>query len=205
VNISDDFFRRVADHEMTVRHDDGLYRHIQFSKPGTCIDRFDLVTWPGHLCYCGDMGTYVFARVPDMFTFFRKGGSLGDPIRFDAQYWAEKCEARDRDGIKQYSPERFRYAVVMDLRQFRTSRELPLSTYKRIRQAVYDDVLSVAEEGEHEAMKAAMEFDQDGFNMYDFYEHDVTEYTFRFLWCCHAIVWGIRKYDAAAKAVEGER
>ena len=28
---------------------------------------FDIVTWPGYLCYSGDMGCFVFTRLPDMF------------------------------------------------------------------------------------------------------------------------------------------
>ena len=30
---------------------------------------------------------------------------------------------------------------------------------------------------------------------YDFWETDLEEYTFRYLWCLYAIVWGITQYD----------
>lgn len=69
--------RVVADletHEMHVLHDDGLYRHIRFKRPGTLMYHFDLITWPGVLAVNGDMGSYMFSRVTDMFTFFT--GSL---------------------------------------------------------------------------------------------------------------------------------
>lgn len=52
-------------------HEDGIYRHIRFRQPGTMCMHFDLITWPGYLCYTGDMGTYVFTRLADMFEFFR--------------------------------------------------------------------------------------------------------------------------------------
>ena len=65
------FLRDVAEHTMTVIREDGVSRHIRFAKPGTSCMHFDLITWPGYLCYTGDMGTYVFQRLTDMFEFFR--------------------------------------------------------------------------------------------------------------------------------------
>ncbi len=65
------FLEAVAKHEMHVLHEDGLYRHIRFKKPGTSCMHFDLITYPGYLVYSGDMGCYVFSRLPDMFELFR--------------------------------------------------------------------------------------------------------------------------------------
>ncbi len=67
------FLKDVANHEMQIIRDDGVQRHLRFKKPGTMCYHFDLITWGGHLCYTGDMGTYVFTRVHDMFDFFRMG------------------------------------------------------------------------------------------------------------------------------------
>ncbi|MBN7389249.1 hypothetical protein I3U52_24390 [Mycobacteroides abscessus subsp. abscessus] len=75
----------TRNHKMTVLRDDDLYRHVRFAEPGTSIWHFDLVTWPGHLVISGDIGGYHFARLPDMFEFFRK------PVGYiNAHYWAEK-------------------------------------------------------------------------------------------------------------------
>ncbi|MFJ3839410.1 hypothetical protein ACIPY6_28440 [Streptomyces sp. NPDC090054] len=44
-----------------------------------------------------------------------------------------------------------------------------------------------------------------GFQFYDTHEWRLRDYSWRFLWACHAIRWGIAQYDAAkaaAKAVE---
>jgi len=72
---------------------------------------FDLLTWPGYLCYTGDMGTYVFRRLHDMFQFFRRGESIGERC-IDIRYWAEKLEAIDRvDGVREWTPEKFREEV----------------------------------------------------------------------------------------------
>lgn len=81
------FLRDVAKHEMTVIRDDGVHRHIRFKQPDSGMMFFDLITWPGFLCYCGDMGTYVFQRTQDMFGFFRKNGRL-DGI--DRRYWPKR-------------------------------------------------------------------------------------------------------------------
>src|SRR5690606_1795679 len=97
-------------HEMTVLLDDGLYRHLRFARPDSYCMSFSLVTWPGYLAYSGDMGNFVFTRLPDMFAFFR--GPLDSMSR---DYWAEKCVAADTsDGIRRFSVELFQGAVKAD-------------------------------------------------------------------------------------------
>jgi hypothetical protein len=187
MGVPEDFKRNVANHAMEIQQDNGLHRHLTFSAPGTCIDRFHLVTWPGYLCFCGDRGSYVFARVPDMFTFFR-----GDDGRINPGYWSEKCQSADRDGIKEFSEARFREVVEQYLNDHDASQEL--------RGEVADEVLSELERGEHAAILAANDFHSGKFTFNEFWDHDLTEYTHRFLWCCHAIVWGIAMYDAARQA-----
>ena len=73
------FLKDVAEHQMTVLRDDGVNRHVQFRRPGTICMGFELITWPGYLCYTGDMGTYVFRRLEDMFEFFRTDRYIVDP------------------------------------------------------------------------------------------------------------------------------
>jgi hypothetical protein len=43
------FARETRGHEMTVKHEDGLYRHLVFADPGGNFYRFDIVTWPHNL------------------------------------------------------------------------------------------------------------------------------------------------------------
>ena len=124
------FLQRVAEHQLEILRDDGLYRHLRCRKPGTGIDGFDLVTWPGFLCYCGDMGDYLFQRCDDMLAFFRRGDRGINPI-----YWSKKVVAQGRDGVREYAPDRFRRVVREILDEQNASPEL--------RQAVEDDVLSM--------------------------------------------------------------
>ena len=185
--VRSEFKRSVAKHVIDVKLDNGPYRHIRFKSPGTISCYFDLVCWPGYLCFTGDMGTFVFARLTDMFEFFRQKESA----TIDYRYWAEKCEAADRaSGLKEFSEDLFREAVRSDLDGMEACKEL--------REEVEDSVLSMAGEGEHEAIRAAMEFTWENKRVFqDFYEHSVRDYTYRFYWACMAIVWGIARYDEA--------
>ena len=69
-------------------------RHISFTRNGSSVYRFDLITWPGHLCITGDCGTYVFRRLTDMFEFFRAEGSrTTKKLAINPYYWGEKLES----------------------------------------------------------------------------------------------------------------
>lgn len=100
------FLKDVKDHKIDIIMDNGLYRHINFSKGSYCYS-FNLVTWPGHLCIEGDIGTYVFTRIPDMFDFFRDGNS--EELKINTRYWSEKCETKGN--IKEFSVDSFRENV----------------------------------------------------------------------------------------------
>jgi hypothetical protein len=48
---------------------------------------------------------------------------------------------------------------------------------------------------------AVTEFEWDNQQYFtDFFEHSLEDYTFHYIWCCYALVWGIRQYDAAQSA-----
>lgn len=185
------FLNDVKDHKTQIMRNEDLHRHIRFRKPETSSYGFDLITWPGYLCYCGDMGTYVFSRIPDMFQFFRNKSSDQLKLEINTMYWAEKCEAVDRHSpIEKYNPDKFRERITEFMDESNISEE--------IRQSIKDKVLVYADE-EHSAIAAAVNFECKGFQFNDFMEVDLYTYTFRFIWCLYALVWGIRKYDEAAK------
>lgn len=191
----DRFKADIGKHEMRILREDGVARHVRFQRPGTMCMHFDLITWPGYLCYTGDMGTYVFKRLEDMFQFFRRA----DDERIDYRYWAEKVEASDKcDGIKEFTQEKFR-AVVLDWFE-NLSHEMPEDEQAALRARIDEEIFTAAEYygDEHSSRKAVNEFEHNGDKFFvDFWEADCTEYTYRFLWCCHALVWAIAKYDGA--------
>jgi hypothetical protein len=184
-----EFLKDVSRHEMTVLRDDGLYRHIRLKRPDTGCMRFDLLTWPGYLAFTGDMGTFVFSRIADMFEFFRARPSAADRLPINLGYWHEKLDAIDRtDGSYKWSQERFEEQVRDALKQGEASEEVC---------AAAEEEVIRNPDGEYESMRAAIDFEHDGFKFQDFWETNCHAYTYRFIWCCYALVWGIRKYDAA--------
>jgi hypothetical protein len=189
------FLKDVSRHEMTVIRDDGLSRHVRFKRPGTMCMHFDLLTWPGYLCYTGDMGTYVFRRLDDMFEFFRRG-PFDRAFQIDRRYWAEKLEAADRcDGVKEFSIDVFKAEVRDFFEQATTDDEdWPSARCGELWEQIEADVLDRAED-EHAAWVSLRDFSWGGFRFED-WERDCKEYTHRFQWCCFALEWAIGVYDA---------
>lgn len=184
------FLCDVALHGMEYIRDDGVYRHIRFRKDDTNDLSFDLITWPGHLCITGDMGTWVFSRINDMFKFFREERPNADTLFINTGYWSEKILAEDKIcGTATYDPDKFRELINQYLD------DDPYVT-KELRIAVARDVLAYADDGEDGARRAAADFKwHEKFYFRDFWEYNLRLKTYQFIWCCYAIVWGIRRYE----------
>ena len=181
-NLTAQFTGDVASHVMQVLRDDGVYRHLRFQTPGTSNMGFDLITWPGHLCYCGDMGSFVFERLPDMFQFFRGHGP-------NFRYWAGKLQAFDRcDGFEEFSAEVFRSKAT----EYVNDPDWRVTAAQRV------DILEDIEHfdgSEQDAYQLLTDWVVE-----DNWEWRLREYTLRFQWCCHAIPWAIALYDASSMA-----
>lgn len=206
------FLKEVDRHVMTIKLDTGLYRHLNFSRPKTNCMSFDIVTYPGYLCYSGDMGSFLFSRISDMIEFFR-GRHLTGKLDVNPQYWAEKLQSLDRQGgYDEYSPDEFRRYVTDRLKDFREHIEMDTERlpdhddaevqakidqkFNALKAAIELDVLSQADEGEREAYEAMRDFEHDGRLWFpDYYEARFRAYTYRYEWCCYALVWAIRQYD----------
>lgn len=163
----------LANHVIHVKHQDGLYRHYICQSPGTWNMGFCVVTWPGCLCYTGDMGEFLFERTEDMIAFMR--GSC-----MSYCYAAEKCTAACRDGIREFSPIEFKKEVaraIADCDDPDMIEEL-------------EEVLTAEHDNEHSAMEALFGTDYFGGDL-----PDCNEYTERFLWCLHALKWFCEKLD----------
>lgn len=205
------FLYDVRDHVVEIIRDDGVHRHIRFRRPGTVCMHFDLITWPGYLCYTGDMGTYVFQRLEDMFKFFRTDRNSpwlranGLTLGINTGYWGEKLQATDKsDGFKKFDEQKFDAAVYRYLvRWIKESRD---QTTKEQRRDLWDEVVSSVinadcDSGGYRKQVAAHDFyhqvnsDVGNFEFRDFYEYNVESYSYHFLWCCYALAWGIQKYD----------
>ena len=203
------FAADVAQHQMTVLHDDGLYRHLQFirvapnrktGKPErSSFYWFELVTWPGSLVINGDMGGFMFSRTEDMLEFFRGH-------RVNPQYWAEKLPAGMR--VKEYSYELFAQLVAEHIED--VAKDLP-GLVQDVKAEILDSGDSGHEDGAHRLLSDYRYYadpadryssGQPDFEFCDTWEWDLTDWSYQFLWCCHAIVWGISQYDDARQPAE---
>ena len=189
----------TSGHEMTVLHDDGLYRHLRFKKPGTGIYWFGLVTVPGSLIFQGDGRSLVFSRIDDMFEFFRSPTGQINP-----GYWAEKLTS-GRDQVMKYDEEIFTSHVLENAAE--ALHDDPGLT--GLTEAVQREIIESDEIGfEAEALRAVRDFEfykneeeryrhgkSPDFQFDDVWEWNCRDYDWWFLWACHAIVWGIAQYD----------
>ena len=186
------FLKDVQTHQMRVLRDDGIYRHLRCSRPGSGDQAFEILTWPGYLAFVGDMGSYVFSRVDDMFRFFRREREGEDRLPINPGYWAEKVRAEDvQSKVKAFSIEVFRQRVRDYVEGF-----LDLSPGEKIPTAVNDDLEPVWDaEDEHDAVESIRNFDSQHLEFVDFWESPVDDFSFHYIWCCMAIVWAIGAYD----------
>ena len=206
-----DFLRNVARHELQVLHDDGVYRHLLGKEPGTGNRHFNIVTFPGYLCYTGDMGAYTFCRRPDMFQFFRQ--MPGRIWNINPSYWAEKLEATNcngqyvKHGAAEWSDELFKDEILGHCKSYFESREPDedatdedKAKFSEMKADAMEDVESeifCCDDMEHAGASAAYGFHhkESGLQFYDLFESNFTEWSHGFLWCCYAITWAIEKYD----------
>lgn len=202
---SQSFLQDVGQHQLHVLKDDGVYRHLRFKRPDSNAMSFELVTWPGHLSYSGDMGSYTFARLTDMFEFFRRDEAQG--LSINPSYWAEKIEAADRqDGVEKFSERKFNRAiheaVIGWMREH--SQDTTREERRTLWETVSDEVLGLSDDSSGSRRQAAahdfvhkVNEEVGSFYFRDFWETNVQEFTERFVWCCYALVWGISQYDQA--------
>lgn len=186
------FLRDVASHELTIEVDDGAHRHLTLRRHNSFAYGFHIVTWPGSLAISGDMGSFVFSRLYDMFEFFRG-------TRINTGYWAEKLTAHDRHGgHRKFSKDLFRDAIIRDFEQWAFEAPEDRVRAKAELDNEWNGLLGATPDTIQEAVRDAMEYEcpVSKNRFVDFWDHNLEEYTFQFVWCCHAIQWAIGRYDS---------
>lgn len=191
------FQRDVANHKMTmtVRLDAGLYRHLAFRTegPNSWNLWFELVTWPNAIIIRGDMGSWSFSRVEDMFRFFRNSKEL----EINPHYWEEKCESVDtRTGpCKVFDSDYYRECILESLDNYDLEGDKHAATREALQQALRE-----TDDDQRSIYDAACGFEYEDFRLSDPWEIGGRVYSYHFLWCLYAIVWGIQQYDAMKAA-----
>jgi hypothetical protein len=182
------FLHDVENHSLEIIRDDELYRHLVFSNQGSFNMKFSLITWPGYLVICGDMGDYMFSRLSDMFIFFRN-----DKQEINPGYWGEKVKSESRfgDGVERFSVDLFRQNVLNSVRS-----SLDLEEEDQIPEEIQTEISELLNaEDEWECVEVIRRFDSEKIQFNDFWEFDHKDFTYHYIWCCYAIVWGINQYD----------
>ena len=219
--LEKEFFEHVKNHKIVVSLDNGVHRHITLKQPGTVNRQFHLVTFPGYLCYTGDMGSFVFTRLEDMFEFFREKPSrtleeLGLKLYTNHSYWSEKliasdCRGRFEGKSTEFNAERFKEVIIEDylrrwIRASRESESLTKDERRELWEAVHDEIIEQCDSYGENIQTKAYEFNWSpsrgygekapSFHFDDLFEHNFQQYTHSFRWACLAIAWGILQYDA---------
>ena len=144
----------------------------------------------GNLTIHGDMGTWCFARIDDMFKFFRNTGEL----KINAHYWAEKITSESRYGgpSERFNAATFKENVLAHLDDCALS-EMRM---QEVLEALESEVFS-GEEDESMVRRALADFKHKDFEFTDSWEINGKAFTYHYLWCLYAVVWGIQQYDSA--------
>lgn len=173
----------VGEHVVRVLRDDGFYRHITCRRPQRSSYWFEIVTWPGVLTIHGDMGTFTFRRLTDMFEFFRGR-------RINPSYWGEKLVGGAGGSPRRELAMEFRSELWAEaVRSYRRDDDDEWNA------ALEELIAEHADASEQEMYQAAHDFGHEGGGLDDFFEHTLRDYTLHYLWCCHAITWAIAAYD----------
>ena len=190
------FARDTAGHQMTVLHEDGLYRHLRFegSTPSSRYP-FELITWPYNLVVkAGWTFHFDIDTTPDMFVLFRKTALTG---HINPGYWSEKVRA-GRDEIEGFDPDIFEQQVKQHVVEAIRNGDAPRGIGAEVTRDIFEWGDISHEAG---ARKELEDFSYEGWSFGETWEWNFCDYTPGFLHCCYAIRRGIDLWDAARKQV----
>lgn len=198
------FIKDVANHQMFVELNQGIYRHLIFRQPEhSFVHRFEIITTPHLLTITGDMGTWSFSRIEDMFGFFRNSKELA----INKSYWTEKLQ----NGVfgssklaKQYDGDKYKARIFDTLENY----DLTENQIKQLKEALDDLDWDDPAVG-RDLYDFQIDLDPDQghryhtFQLQDIWEISDDTYIYQYVWCLYAIVWGIQQYDKAlAEAIK---
>jgi len=194
------FLSHVANHQLTVNLDQDLFRDLTVMKPNSGDMHYHITTRPGYLMFTGDMGSFVFTRLSDMFDFFRDK----DGYDINPGYWGEKLEAVDsRGGAKEFSRDLAKETLIEHLQDHLAGidsgdYDKDQSDAEEAKEAI-KHLIGLAEDDKHDFYETLRNWDADdagGLDMDCWWEWDFDDHTYRYIWACFAIVHAIKLYDA---------
>ncbi|MDX2550190.1 hypothetical protein [Streptomyces stelliscabiei] len=190
------FAHDTANHQMVVRHEDGLYRHLRFANPAADGHTpFELITWPYNLVVkAGWVFHFDIDATPDMLDLFRKTAFPGE---INPGYWSEKVRA-GRDEIDGFSDELFEQQVKAHVVDAIREGDAP----RGIGAAVTSEIFAWGDISHEAGARQALEdFRFQDWTFGETWEWNFRDYTPGFLHCCRAVRRGVELWDTARKAV----
>ncbi|MEU2380349.1 hypothetical protein [Streptomyces misionensis] len=194
--IKERFAVESADATVTVRRDDGLYRHLEVNMPKASAYWCEVVTWPGALAITGHTGSYIFRRDEDMVAFFRQCMSSGTTWETDTRYWAEKVQPDGIGSVQEYAEDRVRAYIKQAAEEGEAAHPGLVDQVEEELFSLYSEA-SLETEADARAALAAFEFD--GFR-FDIADWEFTQYDYWFLYTCQVIAWTVGQYGALVPA-----
>ncbi len=202
--IKENFIKNIKEHKLKIIKDDGVYRHLLFKNPKRGAYWTEIITSPNLLTINGDMGTWVFSRLNDMFEFFRNPNKL----EINYHYWTEKLKV-NKNSYKKFDVELFRENVVEYIEEYFED------SIHNIDHEYYNDylksIVETKDEDGDEVIYRIRDFyvySKDvilkrlpecykNFNFDDFKEDWSNCYRpdYQYVWCLYCIVKVIQEYD----------
>lgn len=180
----EEFKTSIKDHKLSILKNDELYKHLRFKNPSSFNRYFDIVTWPGNLCYTGDMGTYTFKRIENMIYFFSDG--------VNPDYWSEKLTSISKfgEGVKVFDGDKFKEYFIEFINEDDNGLD---SLYK---EEILEDLklgnLDLNDEHEildyityhynHYTVDHITSWYAENYNLFK-------SFTYHYIWCCRALNW----------------
>jgi hypothetical protein len=198
-------------------------------RPNSSFYWFDLVTWPGTLVINGDCGSFTFSRITDMFEFFRSRYGINPQYWAEKVQGETKVKSYSEDKFRQLVKEAVTEAEAhypgvtgaVEEQFFGSLAEWDTGYVEGAQTALRDfaylpeNVLCAqcSEPAEPVVLKKdwgtgslkcpeGCGTEVKPFDFADAWEWDLADWDWTFLWCCHAIQWGIGQYDKQAVADE---
>ncbi|MFE2558299.1 hypothetical protein ACFXGT_20175 [Streptomyces sp. NPDC059352] len=194
--IKERFAAESVDGKLTVRRDDGLYRHLEVEMPKSSAYWFEVMTWPGALAITGHTGSHIFRRDEDMLAFFRTCMGTGTTWEVDTRYRAEKVQPHGERDVQAYAEHRVRAYIKQAAEEAEAKHP---GLVAEVEEELFDRYSSADLETEAGAKAALAAFEFNGFR-FDTTGWEFTEYDYWFLYTCQALAWTVAQYDARVPA-----
>lgn len=150
------------------------------------------MTYPGHLVISGDIGTYVFARLNDMFEFFRS-----DEMKINVGYYSEKLKSVSKFGGENEFCDKLWRSNVIEWFNHWEENESSESIKREVWERVKNEMIPAYSKSDAELNLINWQSEHLHINFEDGLPavHHAMQSSSQLILCLFAIVWGIQQYD----------